>query len=86
MKRIVECKRAIMYNVAEDKIVAILAECYNPNLSDQDILCVLYSPHTMEWSANDELWIRDSHIRIEIFCEYKEVETIFDKIKRWFTS
>ena len=86
MKTVVDCKRALMYNTYEHRVVAILHEQYNPNLSDQDILCVLYSPHTMEWGANDELWIRDSHIRIEVFCEYKEVETIFDKIKRWFTS
>lgn len=82
MKTVVECKRVLMYNTYEQKIVAILAEQYNPSLTDRDILCTLFSPYTMEWGADEELWIRDSHIRFEIFCEYKEIETIFDRIKR----
>lgn len=83
MKTIVECKRALMYNTMENKVVAILHEQYNPTLSDRDILCVLYSPYTMEWGIDNTLWIRDSHIRIEVFCEYKEIETLWDKLKRW---
>lgn len=89
MKTVIECKRAIMHNVVEDRTVAILAECYNPNLSDRDILCVVYSPRTMEWVdlyPQEELWIKNSNIRIEVICEYKEVEQWFDKIKKWFTK
>ena len=85
MKRIVECKRAIFYDVEQKKVVAILSDQYIPELSDRDILCILYSPRTMEWVVNhfeEQLWIKDSNIRVEVICEYKEIETLMDKIKR----
>ena len=87
MKRVIECKRAILYNVEQQKVVAVFSDQYIPQLSDRDILCVLYSPRTMEWVVNhfeEELWIKDSNIRVEVICEYKEVEQWFDKIKKWF--
>lgn len=85
MKTVVDCKRVLMYNTLEDRVVAILHDRYKPSLSDQDILCHIFSPYTMAWAGDTELWIRDSHIRFEIFYEYKEVETWIDKVKKWFS-
>lgn len=87
MKTVIECKRVILHDILKDKTIAIFAECYNPILTDRDILCTIYSPVTMEWVdlyPQEELWMKHSNIRVEVICEYKEVEQWFDKIKRWF--
>lgn len=81
MKTIIECKRVLMYDTVEDKVIGIFAEQYNPTLSERDILCVIYNPNTMEW-IGESLWMKDTYILLEIFCEYKEIETKLDKIKR----
>ena len=84
MKTVIECKRVLMYNTIEDKVVGIFAEQYNPTLSEQDILCIIFNPNTMEWltDSKESLWMKNSYIMLEVFCEYKEVETFSDKIKR----
>ena len=84
MKQVVTRRRACLYDVAEDKIIAILAECYNPNLSDRDILSVVYNPTIMRWvqlPLKEELWIINSNIRVEIINEYTEKESFWKRIK-----
>lgn len=85
MKKVVVQRRVCMYDVLEDKVIAVLAECYNPKLSDRDILSVVYNPYTMRWvdlPFKEELWIKNSNIRLEIINEYAEGVTLFDKLKR----
>lgn len=85
MKKVIACRRACMYDAVEDKIVAILAECYNPSLSNRDILSIVYNPRIMTWvdlPLHEELWVKNSNIRVDVINEYKEVEQFFDKLKR----
>ena len=87
MKQIIECKRVCMYDVLEEKVVAIFAEQYRPEVPDEAILRVVFNPQLMELvdlPLCEELWMKNSNIRLEVFYEYKEVEQWFDKIKRWF--
>ena len=85
MKKVVTTRRACMYDYTEDKIVAIFADCYNPELSDRDIFSIVYNPYTMIWVQlpfREELRLKNSNIRIEIINEYADVEQWFDKLKR----
>ena len=89
MKTIITCRRVCMYDVLQDKVIAILAECFNPALSNNDILSVVYNPQTMTWVSlplHEELWFKNSNIRVEVISEYAEQEQWFDKIKKWLSN
>ena len=81
MKKVITRRRVCMYDVSEDKIISIFGECYNPNLSDQDILCVVYNPRLMDW-IGPYLWIKNSNIRLEIINEYAETQPFLNIWKR----
>ena len=87
MKRVIECKRVCMYDVLEEKVIYIFGECFHPTLSDRDILHIVYNPEIMDMvdlPVQEELWVKNSNLRVEVFYEYMEVEQWFDKIKKWF--
>ena len=79
MKQVIECKRACLYDVDSQGLMYIFADMFNPQLSDRDIECILYNPHRMEWRG-DAYYMKNSNVRLEIYTQYKEVETIWDKI------
>lgn len=82
MKRVVVCKRVCFHNMQSGKITHILSDLYNKDLSDYTILCCVFNPNRMERDDFDQIWIKNTWIRVEVYNEYKEVEQWFDKLKR----
>ena len=79
MKQVIECKRACFYNVNLAEVVYILSDEFNPSLSNRDIECLLYNPNTMV-EEYGSYWLKNSALRLEVYTQYKEVETWWDKI------
>lgn len=79
MKQVIECKRACFYDVNLKKVIYILSDEFNAKLSNQDIECILYNPNTMVESYGS-YWLKNTSLRLEIYSQYKEVETVWDKI------
>ena len=85
MKKIVTNKRICFYDVLNEQVVALLSDLFNPQLSDYDILHIVFNPQLMDWvdlPLCSEVWMKNSNIRVEVICEYAEVEQWFDKLKR----
>ena len=81
MKKIVTCRRACIENMVTKEVVAIFSYTYHKDLSDNDILCSLFNPASMEWNGRD-LWILGTVCHVSVYNEYAEIEQWFDKIKR----
>ena len=85
MKQIITNKRVCFYDVLEEKVVAMMAELFAPNLDDDIILQVTFNPQLMDWvdlPFHPEVWMKNSNVRVEVMYEYAEVEQWFDKLKR----
>jgi hypothetical protein len=85
MKQIITNKRVCFYDVLEEKVVAMMSDLYNPDLDDYTILTLSFNPQLMDWvdlPIHPEVWMKNSNIRVEVMCEYAEVEQWFDKLKR----
>ena len=85
MKQVVTNKRVCFYDVLQEKVVAMMAELFSPDLDDEIILRVSFNPRLMDWvdlPAQSEVWMKNSNIRVEVMREYAEVEQWFDKLKR----
>lgn len=78
MKRIIINKRICFYNPIEDKVIAVMGELYNPDLSDYDVLCTFYNPKKMVWIGN-ELWLRNNAIRVEVIHEGEDKRNWFER-------
>ena len=78
MKRIIVDKRVCFYDTVNDRVLAIMGELYNPELSDRDVLCVFYNPATMIW-RHEELWMRNSSVRVEVIHEGEDKRNWFEK-------
>lgn len=48
MKRIVTNKRICFYDVLQEKVVAMMAELFSPDLDDEIILRVSFNPQLMD--------------------------------------
>ena len=83
MKQVIECKRACLYEVGGRGLIYIFSDMFNPQLSNRDIECILYNPNTMEWH-DGAYWMKNSSMRLEVYTQYREVDTIWDKIIRRF--
>ena len=79
MKQVIECKRACLYDVGGQGLLYIFSDMFNPQLSNQDIECSLYNPYRMEW-RDGAYYLKNSNIRLEVYTQYREVETIWDKV------
>lgn len=84
MKKIVTNKRVCFYDILNEQVIAMMSDLYNPNLDDLTILNLTFNPALMDWVdlPHPELWMKNSNIRVEVMCEYTEVEQWFDKLKR----
>jgi hypothetical protein len=85
MKKIITCKRVCFYDVLNEQVVALMGETYNPSMDDKTILRLTYNPALMDivdLPFHEEVWMKNSNIRVEVMHEYAEVEQWFDKLKR----